>query len=158
MIASSPSSRVDVTASRSLVPVQKSSMMRGVPSPMCDPESVVTMDDSLTIRTDQTGPCTRAVHRQGFRCSFVTAEHNVGVHHHDQEIVLQEVLRICKAGHRRPPRLNRINGDFRHGGYWAVKGDALIHGPYLAAGPVGSEWRTQHPVVFIHPTTKGASE
>ena len=88
---------------------------------------------------------TRVVPRQGLRCSFATTERNVGVHHYDQEIVLQKVLRICKAGHRRPPRLTRINGDFRHGGYRAVKGDALIHGPYLAAQPVGSEWRTRRP-------------
>ncbi len=27
----------------------------------------------------------------------------------------------------------------------AVKGDALIHGPYLAARPVGSDWRTRRP-------------
>jgi hypothetical protein len=27
----------------------------------------------------------------------------------------------------------------------AVKGDALIHGPYMAARPVGSDWRTRRP-------------
>jgi len=95
-------------------------MMREVTSPMSDPESVATIDDSLTIRANQTGQCTRAVHRQGFRCSFVTAEHNVDVHQRYQEIVLQEVSRICKAGHRCPPRLTRFNGDFLHGGYRAV--------------------------------------
>lgn len=158
MIASSPSSRVDVTASRSHVLVPLSSMTREMTSLMCDPESVATIDDSPTIRTNQTGQCTRAVHRQGFRCSFATAEHNVGVHHRYQEIVLQEVLRICKAGHRCPPRLTRFNGDFLHGGYRAVKGDALIHGPYLAARPVGSDWRTQCPVVTFHPSSTGATK
>jgi hypothetical protein len=145
MVASSLSSRVDVAASRSLVPVQLSSTMREVNSLMCGLESVTTIDDSLTIRTNQTRQCTRVVPRQRLRFSFDTAEQNVGVHHRYQEIVLQEVLRICKAGHRRPPRLTRISGDFRHGGYRAVRGDALIHGPYLAAGPVGSEWRTRRP-------------
>jgi hypothetical protein len=31
----------------------------------------------------------------------------------------------------------------------AVKGDALIHGPYLAARPVGSDWRTRRPSQLI---------
>ena len=40
----------------------------------------------------------------------------------------------------------------------AVRGDAVIHGPNMVAQSVGSEWRTQRPVVLFHPTTKGAPE
>jgi len=32
----------------------------------------------------------------------------------------------------------------------AVKGDALIHGPNMAARPVGSDWRTRCPSQSIH--------
>ena len=57
-----------------------------------------------------------------------------------------KVLRFWQAGHCSSPRLTRSNRDLPHGSDLAVKGDALIHGPCLVAGLVGSEWRTRRPV------------
>jgi hypothetical protein len=54
---------------------------------------------------------------------------------------IHKVLRFSQAGHFIPSRLFRINRGFSKGNSLAVKGDVLIHGPYLVAQSVGSEWR-----------------
>jgi len=53
----------------------------------------------------------------------------------------EKVLRFLQAGISNPPRLFRINRDLPFGSFLAVKGEALIHGPYLVAWSVGSERR-----------------
>ena len=120
--------------------------------------NVIAVVGSLTPSAKLARKCTRARSRQRNHFSFAATGQVDGVGHCDQKIVFHKVLRFCKAGHRRPPRLTRINGDLRHGGYRAVEGDALIHGPYLAAGPVGSDWRTQRPVVTFHSSSTGATK
>jgi hypothetical protein len=47
-----------------------------------------------------------------------------------------------------PPRLARINRGSVMSSL-AVKGEAMIHGPYLAARSVASEWRTRRPSQLI---------
>ena len=77
--------------------------------------------------------------------------------------LIHKVLRFCQAGHCYPPRLDRTNRTLPHGSalaatgtHWVPgntekppgflgQGDVMIHRPYLAAGPVVSDWRTRRP-------------
>jgi hypothetical protein len=59
--------------------------------------------------------------------------------------LIQTVLRFWQMRRRNSPRLARTNSGFLSRNSLAAKGDALIHGPRLVAGPVGSEWRTRRP-------------
>lgn len=56
-----------------------------------------------------------------------------------------EVLRLRVSGHGDPARTSRINRDFLTRISLAVKGDAKIHGPYLVARSVVSDWRNRRP-------------
>jgi hypothetical protein len=58
---------------------------------------------------------------------------------------IYKVLRFSPAGNSDPSCLFRISGDFPNRNSLAVNGDVLIHGPYLVAQSVGSEWRTRRP-------------
>ena len=57
------------------------------------------------------------------------------------DFLIHKVLRFLQAGHFNPSRRFRFSRDFPIGNSLAVKGDVLIHGPYLVAQSVGSEWR-----------------
>jgi len=61
-----------------------------------------------------------------------------------QSVLFLQVLRFFQAGQNNPSRLIRINRVLLFGSTLAVKGEALIHGPYLVAWSVGSERRNLH--------------
>ena len=57
----------------------------------------------------------------------------------------EKMLRLWHKWHGTTPQLVRISNGSQSGIPLAVKGGAVIHGLYLAARPVGSDWRTRHP-------------
>ena len=59
-----------------------------------------------------------------------------------------KMLRFRQPGFN-PSLSARTNLDISAEIVRAVKGDALIHGPNLAARPVGSDWRTRRPSQLI---------
>ena len=81
---------------------------------------------------------------------------------------LNKVLRFCQAGPRVPSCLGHTTGTSLTGAPWQQagtplgsrqhtgangflgKGDVTIHRPYMAARPVGSDWRTRRPRLAVH--------
>ena len=59
-----------------------------------------------------------------------------------------KMLRYRRLDFNPPPSI-RTNLDISAEIVRAVKGDALIHGPNMAARPVGSDWRTRRPSQLI---------
>ena len=59
-----------------------------------------------------------------------------------------KMLRTRRQG-LNPSSSTRTNLDISAEIVRAVKGDALIHGPNMAARPVGSDWRTRRPSQLI---------
>jgi len=55
-----------------------------------------------------------------------------------------EVLRFLAGGPEYPSRLFRTNGDSAEG-FPGTRGDVMIQGSWLVAGPLGSEWRNRRP-------------
>jgi hypothetical protein len=62
---------------------------------------------------------------------------------------------VLAGGAEYPPRLVRTNGNSEAEDP-SRKGDVMIQGSSLVAGPLGSEWRTRRPCRVT--TTKGASQ
>jgi hypothetical protein len=62
-------------------------------------------------------------------------------------ILLQQhkVLRTWVTGFHNRVAQVRTSNEHESDFSLAVKGDALIHGPNMAARPVGSDWRTRRP-------------
>jgi len=63
---------------------------------------------------------------------------------------------VLAGGAEYPPRLVRTNGDSEAEDP-SSKGDVMIQGSSLVAGPLGSEWRTRRPC-RVTTETKGASQ
>ena len=88
----------------------------------------------------------RVLVRRGATSNGTTIESDGDAQSSDRRIhQFDKVLRLWRGGLRSSPQLVRINSALLHRSSLAVKGDALIHGPSLAARPVGSDWRTRRP-------------
>jgi hypothetical protein len=79
---------------------------------------------------------------------------------HRSSVLLYQVLRFLRTGPRVSPRPIRTNRDLQVGTSLVLEGDVLIHGPFLVAWPVGSEWRIHrlHHSQLSEPLTRGITK